>query len=278
MGLLEGKVAIVTGAAAGIGLATVELFVRHGARVVMGDIDDENGKAAADRIGGAVRFVHADVCAEQDMRNLVSTAVDEFGRLDVMFNNAAAVGARDRIANISVNDFSRVHELVTVSVLLGHQVAMEQFRSQGSGGTIVSTASIASLQGGWGAPAYTVAKHAVVGLVRQAAAEFGAEDVRCNAIAPGPVLTKIQSRSYGVPLERAEEFNGYLDREVGVGQPLGRLGRADDVAGVALFLASDLSAFVNGVVIPVDGGLTAVGQGAYVSSVEAATKRFLGGI
>ena len=166
--------------------------------------------------------------------------------------------------------------LVARSVLLGHKYAARQFESQGTGGVIVSTASTASLQGGWSASGYTVAKHAVVGIIRQAALELAPLGIRSNAVAPGVIMTSIQARSYGIPLNQTADYQDFLNTTVGIKHPMGRFGTPDDVAKVATFLASDLSSYVNGVVIPVDGGSTAFVPDSYVSEFPAATKRFLG--
>jgi len=274
-GLLAGKVVVVTGAASGIGLAAARRLVGDGAAVVLSDVDRDGGEAAAGACGDAAVFHHADVTVEADVAGLVDHAVARFGRLDVMVNNAGAVGDRAPLTELSVEGFDAAHALVTRSVMLGHRYAARQFTTQGGGGSIVTTASAASLQGGWGAAAYTAAKHGVVGVVRHAAAELGPAGIRSNAIAPGLILTSIQARSYGVPAERAEEYTAFLAERMGPAQSMGRFGSPDDVASVVVFLASDLSAYVNGTVIPVDGGLTAVTQSTYLADVRKATAAFL---
>lgn len=275
--LLTDKVAIVTGGTSGIGLATVERFVAEGASVAIADIQDDLGGAIADRLGDGVLYVHTDVTEEAAIEALVDATVDRFGKLDVMYNNAGAQGDPSTLLEIGSDGFDATIALLTRSVVLGHKYAGRQFQAQGSGGSIISTASAAGLQGGWSALGYTVAKHAVVGIVRQAVAEFGDARIRSNAIAPSIIMTPIMARTFGVPPERAEEFAEFLSERLGSTQPIGRTGTPDDVAKVATFLASDLSDYVTGTVTPVDGGATAVTQGTFSTDVVAAAAEFTAG-
>ncbi len=151
-GLLEGKVAIVTGGASGIGLATVERFVAEGAKVAIADIQDEFGGSIVDRLGDSVLYVHTDVTDESAIEALVAGTVERFGKLDVMFNNAGAGGDRSPILEIGAAGFDRTIALLTGSVLLGHKYAAREFVKQGTGGSIISTASAAGLQGDGLAP------------------------------------------------------------------------------------------------------------------------------
>lgn len=273
-GLLTGKVAIVTGGTSGIGLATVERFVAEGAKVVIADIQDEAGTATAQRLGDAAYYLHTDVTDEAAIEALVAATVERFGRLDVIHNNAGALGDPSAITEIGSEGFDRTIALLARSVLLGHKYAARQFLAQGTGGSIISTASAAGLQGAWAAAAYTIAKHAVVGIVRQAVAELAPLGIRSNAIAPGVIMTPIMARSFNVPLEHAEDFADFLAERVGPTQPIGRTGTPDDIAKVATFLASDLSSYVTGVTIPVDGGATAITQGTFATDVAAAAKEY----
>lgn len=269
-GLLEGKVAVVTGGTSGIGLATVERFVAAGAKVAIGDIQDDLGASIADRLGENVVYVHTDVTDEAAIEALVTAAVDRFGALDIMYNNAGAQGDPSTILDVESEGFDKTIALLTRSVLLGHKYAARQFKAQGTGGSIISTASAAGLQGGWSAAGYTIAKHAIVGVVRQAVAELAPLGIRSNAIAPGIIMTPIMARTFGVPVEEAEPFADFLADRLGSTQPLGRTGTADDIAKVATFLASDLAGYVTGVTIPVDGGATAVTQGTFATDVVTA--------
>ena len=274
--LLENKVCVVTGGTSGIGLGTVERFVEFGARVVIGDIQDERGREIADRLGPQVRYVRADVTREDDIEGLVAAAVEHFGRLDVMFNNAGDGGDRAGMTEVGAEGFDRTMSVLARSVLLGHKYAARRFIEQGGGGSIISTASAAGIEGGWSSAAYTVAKHAVVGVVHQAVAELAQYGIRSNAISPGVIATPIMTRTFGVPMEQNERFLDFLSDRIGHTQPIGRLGRPRDIAGAAVFFASDLSEYVTGVNLSVDGGATAVTQGSFAEDVVAAAAEFPG--
>ncbi|MBY6413429.1 glucose 1-dehydrogenase [Rhodococcus sp. BP-252] len=276
-GLLEDKVAIVTGGSSGIGRGIVEKYVAEGAKVVIADIRDDDGSALAGQLGENAAFVHSDVTKEESIESTVAFAVDTFGRLDVMVNNAGAQGDPSTILDVHADGFDKTIALLTRSVLLGTKYAAAQFIQQGSPGSVISTASAAALQGGWSAVGYTAAKHAVVGLVRQAAAELGQYGIRANAIAPGIIMTPIMSRTFGVEDGRSEEFTTFLAERLGPGQPSRRVGFPADIAGVATFLASELSEYVNGTVIPVDGGATSVTLGTFATDVVAAANEFVSG-
>lgn len=273
-GLLDGKIAIVTGGTSGIGLATVERFVTEGAKVAIADIQDDLGRSIADRLAEHAFYVNTDVTDDSAIETLVAETVDRFGKLDIMYNNAGAQGSPAPILDTDANAFDETIALLTRSVLLGHKYAARQFQAQGTGGAIISTASAAGLQGGWSAAGYTIAKHAVLGVVRQAVAELAPLGIRSNAIAPGVIMTPIMARTFGVPVEESVSFTEFLAERLGHTQPLGRAGTADDVAKVATFLASDLSDYVTGVTIPVDGGATAVTQGTFSTDVVNAAEEY----
>lgn len=263
MGRLEGKVAVITGGVSGIGLGTVELFVTEGAKVAVGDIQDDLGKALQDRFGGDVIYVHTDVTREAAIGALVNAAVETFGKLDIIFNNAGAGGDMSPMTDLGEEGFNRTLALLVNSVMFGHKHAANQFIKQGTGGAIISTASAAGLQGGWSGAAYTVAKHAVTGIVRQAAAELGPHGIRSNAICPGVIMTPIMANTFGVPAQEATEFEGYLSEKIGTIVPSRRAGFPNDIAEAALYLGSDGSDYVNGVLLPVDGGSTGVVTGPF---------------
>lgn len=273
-GLLEGKVAIVTGGTSGIGLATVERFVAEGAKVAIADIQDDLGASIVDRFGESATYFRTDVTDEAAIEALVAATVERFGKLDVMYNNAGAQGDSSPILELGAAGFDKTVALVARSVLLGHKYAARQFQAQGTGGSIISTASAAGMQGGWAAAGYTISKHAVIGIVRQAVAELAPLGIRSNAIAPGIIMTPIMARSFGVPLEEAVPFAGFLADRLGATQPIGRVGTADDIAKVATFLASDLAGYVTGVTIPVDGGATAITQGTFATEVVLAANEY----
>ena len=258
MGKLSGKVAVITGGVSGIGLGTVELFIEQGAKVAVGDIQDDLGAALQARFPNDLIYVHTDVTDDAGIGALVQAAVDRFGKLDIMFNNAGAAGDRAALTEITAEGMARTSALLTTSVVLGHKHAARQFIKQGGGGAIVSTASAAGIEGGWSSAAYTVAKHAVIGVVHQAVAELGPHGIRSNAICPGITMTPIMAQAFGVPAEQASEFEGFLDKRLGTMIPSGRVAYPRDIAETVLFLSSDASSYVNGAVLPVDGGATAV--------------------
>lgn len=273
--LLDGKVAVITGAVSGIGRGIAERLVAEGARVILCDIADDAGSLLADDLGENAVFVHTDVMAEADIAAAVTLATTAFGRLDIMVNNAGAQGDPSPILEPDAGGFDHTLALLTRSVLLGHSYAAQQFVRQGEGGTIISTCSAASLQGGWSTTGYTAAKHAVVGLIRQAAAELGPLGIRSNGIAPGIIMTPIMSRTFGVNDAQSAQFLDFLAERLGPTQPSRRVGFPADIAGVATFLASEMSAYVNGAVIPVDGGATSVTLGTFATDVVSAAEEFI---
>jgi NAD(P)-dependent dehydrogenase (short-subunit alcohol dehydrogenase family) len=180
------------------------------------------------------------------------------------------------IPDLPTSSFEEVFALDVYSVLHGHRSAARQFRAQGSGGSIITTSSLAGIQGAWAGTPYTAAKHAVIGIVRQAAAELGAVGVRSNAIAPGVVITPILTRTAGIDPSRTHEVNALLEKGAGPKQAGGRFAVPEDVANVAVFLASDLSVYVNGVVLPVDGGASAMTQNTFNQDMAAIRREILG--
>jgi len=276
-GKLEGKVAAITGGTSGIGLGSVELFVEEGARVVVGDIQDDLGRALEAKYKGDVRYVHIDVTDDDAVKALVQATVDRFGKLDAMFNNAGDGGDFAPLIDLSPKSFDRSLALLTRAVLSGHQHAARQFRKQGTGGSIITTASAASLQGGWSGAAYTIGKHAVIGIVRQATAELSPFGIRSNAICPGVIMTPIMAKALGVPMTRSDEFLQFLAKRFAKVHPIGRVGYPRDVADAAVFLAGDCSTFITGAALPVDGGAVAVNMGTFGADAALATREFLAG-
>jgi NAD(P)-dependent dehydrogenase (short-subunit alcohol dehydrogenase family) len=276
-GLLEGKVAVVTGAASGIGRAIVECFAAQGARIVGGDIDDEGGREVAAAVGESFRYLRADVTDEDQIAALPRFARETFGRLDVMVNNAGASGDRSPIVDADAAGFDATTRLLLRAVLLGHKYAAREFIAQGGGGSIISIGSIAGLEGGWGGVGYTASKHGVAGVVRAAAAQLGRHGIRSNAIHPGLVMTPIYARNWRIPASGADEFLSELGEALKDQQPLGRTGAPGDVANAALFLASDLSSWVTGVQLPVDGGYSAVTNVDFTAIAQGVAASFAAG-
>jgi NAD(P)-dependent dehydrogenase (short-subunit alcohol dehydrogenase family) len=254
-GQLEGKVAVITGAASGIGAATARLFVAEGARVVLADIQDERGAAMAEELGPAASFAHCDVTSEQEIAAAVGHAVEKFGRLDVMFNNAGRGHMEGLIEDMTPQLYREVTDLLLGGVVFGMKHAVPVMKRQGSG-SIINTASIAGLGVGYGGTMYSASKAAVIHLTRVIANEVGESNVRVNAIAPGAIPTAIFGRVGGMTQEAAESIIPMLQAGFAKAQPIPRSGDANDIANTALWLASDASSFVTGVCIPVEGGLT----------------------
>lgn len=275
MSKLEGKVAVITGGVSGIGLASVELYVAEGACVAVGDIQDDLGKALEARFPDKVIYRHTDITDDAAIGALVQAAVDRFGKLDIIFNNAGAAGDRAAMVDLTAEGMQKTLALLTTSVVSGHKYAARQFIKQGTGGSIISTASAAGLEGGWSSAAYTIAKHSVIGIVRQAVTELGRAGIRSNAICPGVIMTPIMAAAFGVPAEKAEEFEVFLAKRLADGMPGGRVGFPRDIAEAAVFLGSDSSVYVNGVALPVDGGATAVTMGSFGTDVVKAAEEFL---
>ena len=268
---LEGRVAVITGGGSGMGRATALRFLDEGAFVVIGDLNEATGKETLEQAAsagheGRLRFAQVDVAEEPDVAALVQVAVDEFGRLDCMFNNAGVGGAIGSLVDIEVEDFDYTFSVLVRSVFLGIKHAVRAMRLHGEGGSILNTASVAGLSGGAGPAIYSAAKAAVINLTQGASLEFAAEKIRVNAIAPGAILTPLVSMgSAGVTEERLKTF-----------QPLPFAGQPDHIASAAFFLASDDGAFVTGETLVVDGGLTAAGPDLG-KTVRAARKPDSGG-
>ena len=249
MGRLDGKVAVVTGGASGIGEGTVRLFAAEGARVVIADIQDGLGEALASQLGDAVVFQHTDVSREDDIRACIERATREFGRLDVLFNNAGFGGAVGPIDEITAAEYDMTMSVLLRAVFLGIKYAAPIMKAQGSG-CIISTASVAGLRAGEGPHIYSVAKAGVVHLTHTAALELGENGVRVNCICPGAIVTPLVSASGTRPVDDIKRvFTAF--------QPLRRPGLPEDIARAALFLASEDSSFVNGHAMVVDGGFMA---------------------
>ncbi len=265
MGQLDGKVAVITGAASGMGKASALLFAREGAHVVLADLNGPGGEATAEEASAAGKrcvFQRTDVSSEPDVEALVARALKEFGRLDVMFNNAGIGGALGSIADIAVEDWDRTLAVCLRGVFLGIKHSVAPMRAQG-GGSIVSTASIAGIDGYPNLHAYCAAKAGVVNLTRSAAIELAADKIRINSIAPGGVSTPI--------LGGGSNYNkAATDAALANAQPLPIAGQPEDIAQAALFLASDAARFVTGHCLVVDGGATA---GAIAGAPRAGQER-----
>lgn len=252
--LLKDKVAIITGGASGQGKASAQLFAQEGAQVIIADVDEENGQLVEKEIieaGFSCRFYNVDVASEQEVVTLVEEVKRNYQRIDVLFNNAGiGFGGKYRQASVIDLDFEdwqgTIHiNLNGVFFFTKHVLPMMIKQKSGS---IINNASTAALMGQPGSEAYTASKGALVSLTRAWAVGYGPYNIRVNCICPGPIETPMLEK-----LRRTKDLSQFFETEV----PLRRPGKPEEIANTALFLASDLSSFITGAIIPVDGGMTA---------------------
>ncbi|RAK57376.1 SDR family NAD(P)-dependent oxidoreductase [Phenylobacterium deserti] len=254
-GRLEGKVAIITGAASGIGLGAVELFAGEGARVIAADIQDEKGARLQERFEGRVRYVRCDVTREDEIAAMTAAAASEFGGLDILFNNAGISDRMLTVEEITAEGWDWIFSILVRGPMLGIKHAAPLMRERG-GGSIINTSSVAGLQAGFGPIAYSSAKAAVIQMSRVAAAQLSPQKIRVNALCPGLIATSIFGASFGLPRETADKLAAMIAATGPKVQPIPKAGLPEDIAKAALFLASDDSEFVTGTYLLVDGGLT----------------------
>lgn len=255
MGKLDGKVAIITGGASGIGQAAVRLFVAEGSRVLIADIQDDKGEQLAEELGTSVAYVHTDVSQESDVKMAIDHTVTRFGRLDCLYNNAGLAGVSGPIETLPVEGYDSTMGILLRGVFLGMKHAAPIMKRQGTG-SMISTASVAGLQAGYGPHIYSAAKAAVIHLTRSVAMELGESGVRVNCICPGGIATPIFGKALGLSSEAADQTIETMQPILATMQPIRRSGLPDDIARAALWLASDDASFVNGHALVVDGGLT----------------------
>lgn len=249
MKILDDKVALVTGAGSGIGLAIAKLYAKEGAKVIVSDINEEHGKSVVDEIksnGGEASFVKADTSDPKQIEALVQSTVEIYGKLDIACNNAGIGGEANLTGDYSLEGWKKVIDINLDGVFYGCKYELQQMEKNG-GGVIVN---IASIHGAVAAPlssAYTSTKHAVVGLTKNIGAEYGQKNIRCNAVGPGYIDTPLLNQ-----LDE-ERKNALIAKH-----PMGRLGKSEEVAELVLFLSSDKSSFMTGGYYLIDGGYTAV--------------------
>lgn len=253
MGKLDGKVAIITRAAGGIGIETAKLFLEEGAKLALVDLSEEDLKEAAESLNAPDRVItiKADVSEEADVKNYVETTINEFERVDILFNNAGVTGKQTDIVDLELDDFKNIMSINAIGVFLGLKHVLPLLVEQRSG-SIINTSSVDGLRGSPGLAPYSASKHAVVALTKTAALEVAESGVRVNSIHPSPVDTSM--------MEELEKCSG--DEETAKEEyistiPLGRYAKADDISKLALFLASDDSTFISGSQYRIDGAMGA---------------------
>ncbi|MBY0303376.1 MULTISPECIES: SDR family NAD(P)-dependent oxidoreductase [Sphingomonas] len=251
---LQGRRAVVTGGASGIGRATALRLVDEGAEVWIGDIDRDAGAEIAATSNGRIHFQHTDVTDEAAIAALLGAA-DAAGGLDILFNNAGAGGARERIDEIAADDWDRTQSLLLRSVALGIRHAAPLMAKRG-GGAIVNTSSVSALGSGYAPIAYSTAKAGVLHLTKLAAAELARHRIRVNAVVPGFITTNIFTRHLDVGEDKRQMANQAIAGIAAKAQPVQRAGRPEDIAAAVAYLASDDAAFVTGTHILIDGGMT----------------------
>jgi len=257
MGKLDGKVALITGAAGGIGRATSKLFIEEGAKgVVMADIWDEMGQKTADELGSNAEYIHTDVSQESAIKKSIDLAIEKFGRLDVVFSNAGNPGPGGAIEDVPTDEFDHTVAIHLRAAFLYMKHSIPIMKKQGSGCFII-TSSVAGFQHGMGTLPYSLSKAGIINLVRIAAVELGIYGIRANAIAPGGIATGIFGQGMGLSRNGAEKVAELMKGTLANMQAIRRAGLPVDIANAALFLASDSSSFITGETLLVDGGLLA---------------------
>jgi NAD(P)-dependent dehydrogenase (short-subunit alcohol dehydrogenase family) len=252
-GILEGKVALITGAGSGIGRATAKIFAREGAKLVLADVVEDGGKQTlallADTGHHDAIFLKTDVSNPADVDAAIAKAVEKYGRIDCAFNNAGIEGKNGLTHECEMDNWNRVIAINLTGVWLCMKAEVTQMLKQGNGGAIVNTSSGAGLAGVRGMPAYVAAKHGVAGLTRAAAIEYGKHNIRVNAVCPGPIRTPMMERLLGKRPDAEARFAR--------GGPLKRLGEPSEIGETVAWLCSDHASYVTGLPMPVDGGFMA---------------------
>jgi meso-butanediol dehydrogenase/(S,S)-butanediol dehydrogenase/diacetyl reductase len=247
---LKDKIALITGSGSGIGEATAKTFAREGATVVVSDINDDNGRRVVQEIrqaGGRAEYTHADIGETADIEKMIAFATERFGRLDILHNNALFTVV-DRIGDISLEGWKKTVDVSLTGYWYAIKTALGPMLKQGKG-VIINTASVSGLAGDYTLGAYNAVKAGVVNISRVTGIEYARKGIRCNAICPGPILTP--------PLQRLGESHPAVFERIKEAIPMGRYGAPQEIANVALFLASDEASFVTGAFFVADGGLWA---------------------
>jgi NAD(P)-dependent dehydrogenase (short-subunit alcohol dehydrogenase family) len=276
MNRLSGKVAVITGGSSGIGRAAVKRFLEEGAAVVVADIRETSPEVDPEFRGQAL-FQHCDVTQESHIAAAMQAAVDAWGGLDIVVNNAGAPGALATIDEITAEAWDGTQALLLRSVALGIRHAATHMKARGSG-TIINTASVAGLSTGMGPIAYSVAKAGVIQLTRVAAAELARFKIRVNAVCPGFIVTNIFGAAIGADAQTGEVVKSEMSKLAAVAQPVQKAGAPSHIADTFVFLASDESEFINGEHIVVDGGLTIGPRHSWDPNTPSPTREVLNSV
>jgi NAD(P)-dependent dehydrogenase (short-subunit alcohol dehydrogenase family) len=252
---LHNKVAVITGACSGIGLATTELFLAEGAQVVAADVNDELGLQLQKQYAGQLKFAHCDVTRLDELRAAIDGAATHFGGLDILFSNAGRIGTMAGVQSFNPEAWEATQNLLLRSVAAGASYAVPHMVKRGAG-AIVNTSSISALQAGYAPLAYSVAKAGVLHYTRVAAAELSALNIRINAVVPGFIATRIFGGLFGMDAQASQDLAERVRDHSSAANPIGRSGDPKDIAEAVLYLASDAAKFITGTHITVDGGIT----------------------
>jgi NAD(P)-dependent dehydrogenase (short-subunit alcohol dehydrogenase family) len=259
MGMLDGKVAIITGGTSGIGKRIAEVFVAEGARIVVGARRADEGRLLERELGGSARFVRTDVSDAGQVNAMIECAVTNFERIDCLVNNAGSPSPMVSIVDVDMDDFDRVMAINVRGVMLGMKLVIPHMIRQGFG-SIINISSGSAIRVSYTAHTYAASKAAVSHLTRSVAAEVGHHGIRVNSISPGGIATGIFGKNAGVEGSQADRILDVVQQIFMKLQPVSRSGVPDDIANAAVFLASDRASFVHGHELLVDGGLTLGGQ------------------
>jgi NAD(P)-dependent dehydrogenase (short-subunit alcohol dehydrogenase family) len=259
MGMLDGKVAIITGGTSGIGKRIAEVFIAEGARIVAAARRQDEGSQLTQDLGGSARFIATDVSDAAQVKAMIDYAIDCFGRVDCLVNNAASPSPMVSIVDVDMDNYDQVMAVNVRGVMLAMKLVIPHMMQQGSG-SIINISSVAGIRSGFSAHTYTASKAAVTHLTRSVASEVGEKGIRVNSISPGGIATGIFGKNAGVEGSKADKVLGVVKQMFATLQPVPRSGITDDIANAAVFLASERASFIHGHDLVVDGGVALAGN------------------